>query len=207
MDYKRNTGYFSKSFAKNMLILAILGGTVAVVGGFVWWYIYYSIVIEILAIAGAITAIAALSQRPSDKSIFEQIETAQTKFHQVAMEALGDPADAQTNSCVVWGFVPGTAEKVNKDGKKITDRVEFSLIYLHKGEVRIYRQTVSLLTEESAITDTKLSLQSLTVTLQHDTHTLMLTTPDKSIHLSVYEPDYRLEEFVEAITYQQSKER
>lgn len=204
MDFRRNARYFSKNFGKNMTILAIIGATLAVVGALVWWYIYlgdFAIIVEIAAIAGAITAVAAFSQRPSEKYVFEQIENAEKQFRDEAMEVFGYPADAETCTRLLWGFVPGTAEKFTKEGKMVTDRVKFSLIWRKKGEVRIYRKTVSLLQDESEITDTRLSLKELTITSEREAGTLTLSDTNAHLTLSVFEFDYRLEEFLEQIEH------
>lgn len=83
MDFKRNTRYFSQTFARNLTILSIVGGALAVVCGLVWWYIYlggFAILVEIAAIAGVAMLIGSISIRPSEKYLFEQIETARKQF-------------------------------------------------------------------------------------------------------------------------------
>lgn len=201
MDFKRNQNFFSQTFSKKMTALAVIGITLAVVSGLLWWYIYlgevFYYICEIAAIGGIILAVAAISQRPSEQYLFEQIESAKKRFREEAMEAFGYPADAENCTRLVWGFLPGTAEKIAKDGKTLTDRVEFSMIHLKKGEIRVYRQVVSLLDDASRITDTRLAKSTLTATLDREAHTLTLTTPDETAVLAVFSPDYQLEEWIE----------
>ena len=203
MDYKRNQNYFSPTYAKKMTMLAVIGITLAILGGLLWWYVYlgevFYYIFELSAIGGVILAIAAFSLRPSEQYLFDQIESAKGRFSDTAMEVFGYPADAENCTRVVWGFVSGTAEKTAKDGKKLTDRVEFSMIHLKKGEVRVYRQTISLLEDSTAVTDTRLAKSTLTATLDRDTHTLTLADTDETVVLAVHSPDYRLEEFLETI--------
>ncbi|MBQ8383443.1 MAG: hypothetical protein IJX47_09595 [Clostridia bacterium] len=203
MDYKRNARYFSKTFARNMLILAVAGVILAAVGGFVWWNVYlgfWDIFVEIAAVVGVILAVSAISQRPSEKDLFEQIEEAKKRFRDEAMEAFGYPVSADDCTRTVWGFVPGSVEKITKDGKTVTDRVEFALIWMKKGELAVRRQTCGLLTEETEIAEFRLSLRTLSATLDREAGVLTLQTPDETLVLSVFEPDYQLEEFVDAIT-------
>lgn len=208
MDFKRNARYFSKTYAKNITILAIVSAVLAVGGGLFWWYIYlgsFDIIVEIIAIGGAITAVAAFSQRPSEKYLFEQIETAEKRFRDEAMDAYGYPADAENCTRLVWGFVPGSVEKTTKGGKKATDRLEFALIWLKKGELAVRRQNCGLLTEEAMVADVRLSLKNLTATLDREAGELTLSTADETMVLSVFEPDYKLEEFLYEITHRKGK--
>lgn len=208
MDFKRNARYFSQTFAKKMTVLSIVGAVVAVVGAIVWWYIYlgaFDIIVEVLAIAGAITAVGAFSQRPSEKYVFEQIESAKKRFSDEAMEVFGYPADAENCTRLVWGFVPGTVEKVTKESKKVTDRVEFALIWRKNGEIRVYRKVVSLLKEESEVTDTRLSLKELAITSDREAGLLTLSDTDESLSLTVFEFDFRLEEFLDEIAHRKGK--
>lgn len=205
MDYKRNARYFSQTFARNMLILAIAGVIIAVAGGFVWWNIYlgfWDVLVEIAAIAGVILAVGAISQRPSEADLFQQIEEAKKRFREEAMESFGYPADAEHCTRLVWGFVPGNVGKAAKGGKKVTDRVEFALIWLKKGELAVRRQTCGLLAEETEVTDIRLSLKTLTTQLDREAGLLTLSTADDTLVLSVFEPDYQLEEFVDKLEHQ-----
>ncbi len=208
MDFKRNARYFSKTFSRNITILAVIGVVLAIGGGLLWWYVYlgsFAIIVEIIAIASAIMAVAAFSQRPSEKDLLEQIETAEKRFRDEAMDAYGYPVDAENCTRLVWGFVPGSVEKTTKGGKKVTDRPEFALIWLKKGELAVYRKTTALLMEESEVTDVRLSLRELTATLERETGVLTLYTPDETLTLSVFEPDYKLEEFLNEITHRKGK--
>ncbi|MBQ8287801.1 MAG: hypothetical protein IJX76_03420 [Clostridia bacterium] len=208
MDYKRNARYFSKTFARNMIILAVAGIILATVGGFIWWNIYlgiFDIIVEIAAVAGVILSASAISQRPSDKDLFEQIEDHKRRFREEALEAYGYPADVENCTRIIWGFVPGSVEKITKDGKTITDRVEFAFIWLKKGELAVYRQTVSLLTEEVQVTDLRLSRATLSTALDREVGMLTLHTPDETMVLSVFAPDYKLEEFLSEIVRQKGK--
>lgn len=208
MDYKRNARYFSKTFARNMIVLAVVGVALAAVGGFVWWNIYlgaFDLVVEIAAVAGVILAVSAISQRPSDKDLFEQIAEAQKRFREEALETYGYPANADDCTRIVWGFVPGSWEKITKDGKTVTDRVEFALIWLKKGELAVYRQVVSLLHEENEVSNIRLSRATLSTALNREAGTLTLETPDETMVLSVFEPDYPLEEFLDAVSHRKGK--
>lgn len=208
MDFKRNARYFSKTYGKRITIAAVICTILAVGGGLFWWYIYlgsFDIIVEIIAIGSAIGAVAAFSQRPSEKYLFEQIETAEKRFRDEGMEAFGYPADAEHCTRLVWGFFPGSVEKTAKGGKTITDRVEFALIWLKKGELAVRRQTCGLLAEEAAVTDIRLSLKTLTTQLDREASLLTLSTADETLMLSVFEPDYQLEEFLNAITHRMGK--
>ncbi|MGM9648200.1 MAG: hypothetical protein ACI3YH_08730 [Eubacteriales bacterium] len=201
MDYKRNARYFSKTFDGKMILLAVVGGIVAVMGGLLWWYVYlgnFAIFVEIAAVAGAILLIGTLSQRPSEKDLFEQIEAYEKRFREEALERFSYPADTHRSTRLIWGFVPGEMKKTAKNGKLLTDRVEFALLYLKKGELAVYRQTVSLLRDESEIADIRLSRKSLTATIDQEAGTLCLKTSDETLTLSVFAPDYRLEEFLQS---------
>lgn len=208
MDFKRNARYFSKTFARNMIVLAAAGIILAVAGGFIWWNIYlgiFDLVVEIAAVAGVIIAVGAISQRPSEKDLFEQIETAEKRFREEALEVYGYPANADDCTRIVWGFVPGSVEKCTKDGKIVTDRVEFALILRKKGELAVYRQVVSLLSEANEVSDTRLSRATLSATLDREAGMLTLATADETLVLSVFAPDYKLEEFLGEIVRQKGK--
>lgn len=200
MDFKRNQNYFSQTFSKKMTALAVIGITLAIVSGLLWWYIYlgevFYYLFQFAAIGGIVMAIAAISLRPSEQYLFEQIEGTQNRFRDQAMEVFGYPADAENSTRLVWGFVSGTVEKVGKDKKTVTDRVEFSMIHLKKGEVRVYRQIVSLLEDSTEVIDTRLARSALTAILDRDAHTLTLADTDETVVLAIHSPDYQLEEWI-----------
>lgn len=204
MDFKRNTRYFSQTFARNLTILSIVGGALAVVGGLVWWYIYlgsFAILVEIAAIAGAVMLIGSISIRPSEKYLFEQIETAEKQFREEALDTFKNPANAEDCTRLVWGFSEGTAKKTTKGGKIVTDQVEFALLWLRRGELAVYRRTSSLQKEESCDSDVRLSLSTLTAISDWEAGTLTLQTAEETVILPVFEPDYKLEEFLEQLEH------
>ncbi len=203
MDYKRNARYFSKTYARNNLILAVSGGILAAAGWFVYWNIYlgfFDLIVEVAAIAGMIMTVSAISQRPSPKDVLEQIEEQAKTFRQASLEAYKFPADAESCTRLLWGFAEGSTERSDGEGKRLTDRVEFALLYRKKGELAVRRQSISLLAEEEVtVTDTRLSLQSLTAKLDGTAGTLTLSTAEECLILPVFSPDYRLEEFLEGL--------
>ena len=203
MDFKRNQNYFSQTFSKKMTALAVIGIALAIVSGLLWWYIYlgevFYYLFQFAAIGGIVLAIAAFSLRPSEQYFFEQIETAKNRFREQATEALGYPADGENSTRLIWGFLSGTAEKVTKDKKTVTDRVEFAMIHLKKGEVRVYRQAISLLEDSTEVTDTRLARSTLTAALDREAHTLTLADTDETAVLAVFSPDYQLEEWIDEL--------
>ena len=203
MDYKRNQNYFSPTYAKKITILAVIGITLSILGSLLWWYVYLGEVLyyifELSAIGGVILAIAAFSLRPSEQYLFEQIDSAQKRFADTALEVFGYPADAENCTRLIWGFVAGTVENTAKDGKTLTDRVEFSMIGIKKGEIRVYRQTISLLEDRIEVSDSRLSKSTLSATIDRNAHTLTLADESDSVVLAVHSPDYRLEEFIESM--------
>ena len=200
MDYKRNQNYFSPTYAKKMTMLAVIGITLAILGGLLWWYVYlgevFYYIFEFSAIGGVILTITAFSLRPSEQYLWEQIDQAERRFREEAMETFGYPSDAENCTRLVWGFLDGTAKKTAKDGKTLTDRVEFSMIWIKKGEIRVYQHAISLLEDSTAVSDRRLSKTTLTTTLNRDAHTLTLTDHEETVVLTVHSPDYRLDEFL-----------
>lgn len=205
MDYKRNKHFFTPGYSRKLNVLTVCGGVLALLGLFVWWYIWYRIYIFLIALAGIATVIGALSIRPKAKDVADQIETARKAFTDTTAEKLKYPDDFEENSLAVWGFCEGTTEKILKNGETYTDRVAFALLYLKKSTLYVRTEVVSLLHEEASTADYSLPLSDMKISIDEASPALIIASTDESLILPVQAIDYSIEQFMEKLERQIKK--
>lgn len=204
MDYKRNKKYFSPTFKRNMIILAVLSIVLAAASYVVWWYILYYEIIAALIVVFAGLAIAAFSMLPKDSYLLDQIEEQIEPFRTATADKLKLPSDLDDNSLVFWGFCPGTAEKAVKNEVR-TDRVCYSMCYMKRSELYVRTRRVGLLAAEESVEEYHLPFDSLTTSVSDDEKTLVLTDSKQTVELPIREKDYNLEQFLEKIAHRQQR--
>lgn len=211
MDYKRNKRFFDPGFTGKLKILAIIGALVTLIFMALWYFVWISSIVDALFTIGAIIGIGmivgAISIRPKLKDITDQIENAGQVFTDDTAEKLKFPNDFGDNSHSVWGFCEGTVEKTLKNGDKLTDRVEFTTLYLRRSSLYVRTQVLSLTEESSTVTDYSLPLAGMTVKADETAHCLLITTLEDSLLVHIRALDYPLEEYIEKIERQIKKSR
>lgn len=198
MDYKRNKRYFSPTFKRNMTILAVLGIVLAVASYFVWWYILYYPIFEILIVIFAAMGIGAFAIRPKADYTQNQIDEQLTAFRADTTEKLKLPADFDDNSLLVWGYCPGTVEKMTQNGVQ-TDRVCASVLYLRRSELYVRTRRFGLLAEEEAVEEYHLPYDALQFSVDEIQKQIRFASGDQSVTLHIRDKDYNLDQFLEKL--------
>lgn len=207
MDYKRNKNFFSKTYAKNLNILAICGAALILLMVVVWWFLWEYIpdlVSEILMVVGAAMIIASITMRPKMKDLTEQIEEHIPVFRQETADKLKLPSDFDDESLTLWGYQEGNFEKITKSGQKITDRVQYSTLYLKRSDLYIRTERLCLTADERSVMDYSLPLADLRLTVSEDETSLICQSTGETVVLPIQEKDYNLEQYLDKLAHRQA---
>lgn len=205
MDYKRNKRLFDDSFSRKLTVLAICGAVIAPISLIVWWYIWYSNIMVIAAIIGVGMVIGAVSMRPKVKDVNDQIDDAHKNFYDGTAEKLKYPNDFEEDSLSLWGFIEGNSQKILKSGEKLTDRVQFTLLYLKRSQLYVRSEICSLTEDATSVNEYNLSLAGMTVSVDAPSFTLTIVSKEETINLPIQAVDYQLEEYIAKIERQIKK--
>lgn len=206
MDYKRNQKFFSKTYPRNLIILAICGALLIILMSIVWWFLWEyvpDLVSEALIIVGAAMIIASITMRPKEKYLMEQIEEQIPTFRQDTADKLKLPSDFDDESLTFWGFRQGNTQKVTKTGKILTDRMQISVLYLKKNDLYIRTESLCLTADESSVEVYSLPLSDLRLTVSEDETTLTCQSGEDNVVLPIREKDFNLEQYMEKIAHRQ----
>ncbi len=205
MDIKRNIRFFSEKFSRNLTVLAVCGALLAVLCGLTWWFFWSAIYIEVGIFIGIAMVIGAVTMRPKAKDLIDQVDTARKEFYDNTADKLKYPSDFEEDSLLVWGYISGKAEKMLKGGIRITDRVQFSLLYLKRNSLYIRTETCPLTEEGKTVDEHQLPLAGLKIEADQQTCLLTFTAQDQLLQLPIQAIDYPLEEFIAKIERQIKK--
>lgn len=206
MDYKRNKNFFSKTYTRNLNILAICGAALILLMAVVWWFLWEYIpdlVSEIFIILGAAMIIASITMRPKMKDLTEQIEEHIPEFRQETADKLKLPSDFDDHSITLWGYLDGNFEKVTKSGQKLTNRVQYSTLYLKRSNLYIRTEKLCLTADEGSVLDYSLPLADLHLTVREDEKSLICESGKEKVVLPILEKDYNLEQYLELVAHKQ----
>lgn len=205
MDYKRNKRLFNDRFNRKLTILAICGAVIAPLCLIIWWYFWYSSVMVILAIVGVGMVVGSVSMRPKAQDLIDQIEDLRKTFIDSTSEKLKFPSSFEDDSLSVWGFIEGTTSKTLKNGTTLTDSVQFSTFYLKRTHLYIRTDIISLTEERNSSNEDTLPLSDMTISVDEETLSIKVATPEKSLTLPIHAYDYTIEEYITKIERQIKK--
>ncbi|MGM9637712.1 MAG: hypothetical protein ACI3YK_06980 [Eubacteriales bacterium] len=206
MDYKQSKNFFSKTYLRNLMILAVCGAALILLMAVVWWFLWEYIpdlVSEILMVVGAAMIIASITMRPKEKYLMEQIEEQIPTFRQDTADKLKLPSDFDDESLTLWGFCEGNTQKVTKTGKILTDRIQISVLYLKKNDLYIRTERLCLTADERSVMDYSLPLAETRLTVSEDETSLICQSGEETVVLSIREKDYNLEQYLELVAHKQ----
>lgn len=174
MDFSNNKRFFDPANAekvKKIMIAAIPFVAVAVLffliaGRRMMFGIFGTIALGLLVIGGGLV-FYALSKNIKESEITQYFHQARKDVRTACSDALGYPADLQTESILFMGAVTGDklpegafpAKKL-KDGRMLTQELQFTYLYVRKDGLYVFTRIFSLIedkivdhTREFAFTD------------------------------------------------------
>lgn len=159
MDLENNKRFFDPANAKkvkNLLIAAIpfFVLAIAVVLIFGMWGIFGTIAL-VLIVAGGGLIFYAISKNVKEKEVTHYFHQARKDVRAVAGDALGYPSDLERESILFTGAVTGDklpegafpAKKL-KDGKMLTQELQFTYVYVGKTGLTIFTRVLSLVEDK-----------------------------------------------------------
>lgn len=205
MDIKRNKRFFSENFSLKLTILAICGILLALICGFVWWYVWYSNFILIGAVVGLAMTVGAVSIRPKLSDITDQLDDARKQLNETAAEKLKYPSDFEEYNLSLFGFVDGTTVKTLKNGMRLTDRVQFTSLYIKRNHLWVLTECCSLTSEDRSSCEYLLPLAGMKISADPVALTLVVTGSEESLTIPFQAFDYSLEEYITKVERQIKK--
>ncbi len=164
MDYDNNKRFFDPTNArtvKKIIIAAIPFFVVALLVFMIFGHrgmfgIFGTIAIALIVVGGALM-FYAISKNVKEKEVTQYLHPARKEVRAAAGELLDYPSDLEAHAELFMGAVTGDKlpegafpARVLKDGRKLTQELQFTYVYVRKTGLFIFTRVLSL-TEEKLV--------------------------------------------------------